>query len=57
MTIKQLNAFELLASFRRLAKRANWSDERIAGVLQEAKRADYGHLQSVLFEELLVLEN
>ena len=42
------NAFELLASYRRKARRSGKSPEEIKRVLDLAKSGDYKHLKQVL---------
>jgi hypothetical protein len=44
------NAFGLLAAFQRQARREGWSAEEIQSVLDEARKADYGHLVATLYE-------
>ena len=42
------NAFVLLGTFARAARRQGWPQERIHEVLEEARRADYDHLLRTL---------
>ena len=44
------NAFSLLAAFRQAARRQGWTSDEIQRVTDEATRADYDHLLSVLIE-------
>lgn len=47
------NAFNLLAHFQRAAKEQGWLDEEIKDVVEEATKANYEHLLSVLIEHTL----
>jgi hypothetical protein len=38
------NAFSILASCRKAARKAGWNVEQIEGFLNEAKSGDYDHL-------------
>jgi hypothetical protein len=42
------NIYEYFAVFMRAAKKAGWSQERIAAVLEDARSSDYEHAMSVL---------
>ena len=42
------NAFILMGSFKRQAKREDWTDEEIETVLTECKSGDYNHLLNTL---------
>lgn len=42
------NAFMLLGTFSKQARREGWSSEELDKVLAEAKSGDYAHLLSVL---------
>ena len=42
------NAFVLLGTFRRQAKKEDWTEEEIKEVLDEAKKGDYNHLLQTL---------
>jgi hypothetical protein len=44
------NIFEYLAQFDRMAKRAQWPQERIAAVRTDAMSSDYEHALEVLLE-------
>ncbi len=47
------NAFNLLAHFRRAEKDQGWLDEEINAVVEEATKANYEHLLSILIEHTL----
>jgi hypothetical protein len=51
-----MNAFELLASFRRQARNAGWSADKIAKVLSDAQSGDYEHLTEVLLRATFEIE-
>lgn len=38
------NAFSIMGTFSKQAKRENWSEKEIKFVLDEAKKNDYDHL-------------
>ena len=38
------NAFSIMGTFSKQAKRENWSEKEIQFVLDEAKKNDYDHL-------------
>jgi len=38
------NAFMIMGSFSKQAKRENWTQQEIDEVLNEAKKSDYDHL-------------
>lgn len=42
------NAFEILAYFRKQAKKQGWSNKNIQTVIDEAKSADYAHLVTTI---------
>ena len=42
------NAFNLLAQFRRAARRDGWSDDQIREVIEEATSSNYDHLLQTL---------
>ncbi len=47
----------LLARFNRTARKAGWSKEKIKEVTDKATQGDYDHLNAVLFEALVEIEN
>lgn len=42
------NAFALMGSFRRAAKKSGWNDQEISLVTDECMRGDYDHLLRTL---------
>jgi len=44
------NAFFLMASFQKQARRENWTQEEINEVLTECKKGDYNHLLNTLMD-------
>lgn len=42
------NAFMLLATWNKRARRSGWSDTQIESVLKEAESSDYDHLVETL---------
>ena len=44
------NAFNLLAQFRRAARKQGWSHEDIKAVIEDATSGNYDHLLCVLME-------
>ena len=44
------NAFALLGTFRKQAKREKWNDEEIKQVLDEAQSSDYNNLLRTLMK-------
>lgn len=46
------NVYAYFAYFRREARKAGWSSERIDGVLDEAMNGDYSHAIAVLLDAL-----
>ena len=48
MTSVDSNAFNLLAGFKKQAKKENWSSNEIEQVLAEAIAGDYNHLVATL---------
>lgn len=44
------NAFVLMGTFSKTAKRQGWSEEEVEAVLAECKSSDYDHLLGVLME-------
>ncbi len=42
------NAFAIMGTFRRQAKKEGWTDEEIEVVMTEAKSNDYNHLLQTL---------
>lgn len=53
---KIMNAFEMMASFRKQAKRKGWSEEQIKKVMSDATSGDYNHLEEVIFAALSEIE-
>jgi hypothetical protein len=51
-----MNAYALLASFRRQARKAGWSADKIANVLNAAQSGDYEHLTEVLLQATFEIE-
>ena len=47
-----LNAFEILANYRRQARKAGVPAETIAAVIVTATSGDYDHLCATIFENL-----
>ena len=50
------NVFVYFADFKRKAKRAGWSPERIAAVLDEAISSNYDHALAVILDALSELQ-
>ena len=50
------NVYTYFAQFVRAAKRADWSQERIDTVLDEARRGDYLHALETIWEAMTEIE-
>lgn len=48
------NAFAILGACRKAARRAGWSQERIAAFIERATGGDYHHLLATAMEEFEV---
>ena len=46
------NIYAYFASFKRAARKANWPQEHIDAVLDEARLGDYAHALAVLLEAM-----
>jgi hypothetical protein len=46
------NAFAIMGRFIKAARRADWSQEEIDAVLNEAKSSDYNHLLATIAEHV-----
>lgn len=44
------NALAILGAARKAARKADWSEEKIAAFMEEAKSGDYNHLLRVVME-------
>ncbi len=44
------NAFFLMGTFQKQARRENWTEEEIKEVLDECKKEDYNHLLQTLIK-------
>lgn len=44
------NAFSIMASCRRAARQAKWSEEKIESLLKDMMSGDYNHLLSVAMD-------
>ncbi len=46
------NAFSIMGSFKREAKKSGWTKEEIDEVLNEATSGDYNHLLTTIMEHI-----
>jgi len=44
------NAFSLMGTFSKQARRENWTEEEIKSVLDECEKGDYNHLLQTLIK-------
>jgi hypothetical protein len=51
-----MNAYEIMASFNRQARKAGWPKDEIDRVLCDARSQDYEHLTEVIFQALDEIE-